>query len=298
MIKLMEYIVGAGLGFLGLVFGSFAGAQVWRLRARQLVADKRGGEEYSKAEYQTLKPLMGKKQKEDRSLCLHCGHVLGWQDLMPLVSWLSLGGKCRYCNKPIGRLEPLAELATAALFVLSLALWLHPLNAPVDILLFILWLIAIVLMVILTIYDIKWQLLPDSINFSFMGVAAVFVAVRYFAYGYGPQEIISTLAGVGILAGIYAVLYLVSKGAWIGFGDVKLGVGLGLLLGDWKLAFLALFLANLIGCLLVLPAMLTKKLNGKSRIAFGPLLMAGTLIAFWWGRPFIQWLFVDAKFLP
>ncbi|MGI9339470.1 MAG: hypothetical protein ACR2PP_02415, partial [Psychrobacter sp.] len=90
---------------------------------------------------------------------------------------------------------------------------------------------------------------------------------------------------------IYLLLYLYSKGAWIGFGDVKLGVGLGLLLGQWQLAFLALFLANLIGTLIVMPSLVTGKLDRHSQVPFGPLLIAGTIISVLCG----QWI-IDTFF--
>src|SRR6478609_4310093 len=100
----MEHTVWAViLGVFGLLFGSFAGASVWRLRAWQLVADKKAGDEdVDEAELKQLKPLTKATFRTDRSRCLHCGHELAWYDLLPLASWLSTGGKCRYCRKPIG----------------------------------------------------------------------------------------------------------------------------------------------------------------------------------------------------
>ena len=92
-----------------------------------------------------------------------------------------------------------------------------------------------------------------------------------------------------MLAGLYAVLYGASRGRWVGFGDVKLGVGLGLLLISWELAFVALFLANFIGCLIVIPLMLAKKLKRTSRIPFGPLLIMGTILAWFVGTPLLAW---------
>jgi len=82
-----------------------------------------------------------------------------------------------------------------------------------------------------------------------------------------------------ILSGLYLVLYLISRGKWIGFGDVKLGLGLALLLADWRLAFVALFAANLIGCLIVIPAMISGRLKRDSHVPFGPLLILGFVIA-------------------
>ncbi len=161
MIMLMEQLYFCvGLAILGLAMGSFAGATVWRLRARQLVQDKEEGEEYEKKEYKKLLPLTQAKMTDDRSRCLHCEHTLAWYDLVPLVSWLSMWGKCRYCKKPIGALEPTIELGTATFFVGSYLLWPHQLITFLDVTHFILWLIAGVMLAILFAYDLKWFLLP------------------------------------------------------------------------------------------------------------------------------------------
>jgi prepilin signal peptidase PulO-like enzyme (type II secretory pathway) len=93
------------------------------------------------------------------------------------------------------------------------------------------------------------------------------------------ESLISIAASIIILSGIYWFLYLISKGRWIGFGDIKLGLGMALLLADWKFAFLALFIANLIGCLIVIPPMIMGKLKRDSHIQFGPLLILGFFIA-------------------
>ena len=93
------------------------------------------------------------------------------------------------------------------------------------------------------------------------------------------ETILSIIGSVLILSGLYWILYKISHGKWIGFGDIKLGLGLALLLADWRLAFIALFAANLIGCLIVLPAMIAGKLKRDSHVPFGPLLIVGFVIA-------------------
>lgn len=278
-----------GLAVLGSVFGSFAGAQVWRLRARQLAEDKKAGEPYDKVEYKRLKALAGRSQSKDRSECLSCGHTLAWQDMLPIFSWLSLRGRCRYCKKPIGKFEITMEIITAVLFATSYLLWPFGFGGVAQLGLFALWLVIVVALVILSAYDFKWQLLPDVVNYSFIALALVFLVYR-LALLPVQFDLLSIAGSVCILSGIYAVLYMISKGAWIGFGDIKLGLGLGLLLGNWSLAFFALFLANLIGVVLVMPGLLMRSLDGKSRIAFGPLLIIGTLLSFWFGKYFIDWL--------
>lgn len=267
---------------LGLVMGSFAGATVWRLRARQLLQDKKAGEPYDKAELKRLTPLTKSNLANDRSRCLHCGHTLAWYDLLPLTSWLSTKGKCRYCNKPIGSFEPLIELGTAASFVLFYAYWIN-IFGPTVLWLLGLWLVAIVLLVILFAYDAKWFLLPDVITYPLIGISAVIAIIQINLFNIGASDLtgpLLSLAGsVLILSGLYLVLWLVSKGTWVGFGDVKLGLALGLLLLDWRLAFLTLFLANFIGVLVVLPGLISKKLSRGSQVPFGPFMIAGFAIS-------------------
>lgn len=280
------------VGVLGLMFGSFAGAMVWRLRARQLAYEKQAGEKVDAKEYKSLKPLAESSLASDRSRCLHCEHTLAWYDLIPLVSWLSTGGKCRYCKEPIGRFEPAIELGMAALFVVSYAFWPLPHMLPAEIAHFVLWLIACVLLVILFAYDLKWFLLPNRVMFPLIGVGAVIASITIFSAPDTLNALVNQMVAVAILSGLYLVLWLISKGAWIGFGDVKLGLALALLLGEWYLAFIALFTANIIGCLIVLPALLVGKINRKTRIPFGPLLIIGAIVAMLWGRELVNWYFM------
>lgn len=283
-------VIITALTLLGLCLGSFAGATVWRLRARQLVDDKKAGEEVDKKEYKRLKPLAQGMfgNKNDRSRCLHCGYTLRWYDLIPLVSWVSLRGKCRECRKPIGYFEPLMELGVAAFFVGSYLLWPEALTSPVEITHFILWLIAGTALAIAFAYDAKWFLLPDVIT-AIAGVAGLSIAT--ISVVTAPDllvGLINVAASIGVLSGLYLILYLASKGQWVGYGDVKLGLVLGLLLADWRLALIALFAANLVGTLLVLPGLVTGKIKSQAHIPFGPLLIIGTLIAQFWGVPLLE----------
>jgi len=282
-------VVVVVLGILGLVIGSFAGAQVWRLRAKQLVEDRQAGEPYDKHEYRQLVELTKHKGTDDRSRCLHCKHQLAWYDLLPLVSWLSTGGRCRYCHTPIGWFEPLIEIGMAAFFVSSFLLWPMPLNTMLAMIQFGVWLVAGSMLVILFVYDTKWFLLPDKIVFPLMAVAFIFALLGLVGDPNMPIAALNVGGAVLILAGLYFVLWVVSQGRWIGFGDVKLGVILGLLVGSWQLALLTLFLANLIGTLIVLPGLLTKKLSRTTQVPFGPMLIAACVIAVLFGESIIQW---------
>jgi prepilin signal peptidase PulO-like enzyme (type II secretory pathway) len=285
-----QLLVGIVLGLFGLGLGSFAGAMVWRLRARQLVEDKAAGESVDNKELKQLLSLTRATFTTDRSHCLHCHHPLAWYDLLPLVSWMSTKGECRYCQAKIGWFEPIIELSVAVVFVISYLVWPDILGLSLfSTLQFALWLGAVVLLAILFAYDLKWFLLPNLAMFPLIGIAAAFALLEVV----GSQDIAATILNIffaiAILSGMYLLLWVMSKGRWIGFGDVKLGLALALLLADWKLAFVALFAANLVGCLVVAPGLITGKLTRSSRVPFGPLLIIGGVFAMLFGDSIVSW---------
>lgn len=284
-----QFIVYLALVLTGACFGSFAGATVWRLRARQLESDKKNKEEYNPKEYKRLKKLNGKNVLQDRSCCLECGYELKWYDLIPVISWLSLKGKCRECKHPIGKFELFMELGMLAYFVLSYAFWPGGVHNGLEIAHLTLWLAAGVAMAILFAYDFKWFLLPDSATISLGAIGLAIVGVSAAETQDLGGTLLTVLGAVAILGGLYAVLFTISRGKWVGFGDVKLGAVLALLLVDWQLAIIALFLANFIGCLIVIPALASKKLKRTSRVPFGPMLIAGTVVAMFIGWPILDW---------
>lgn len=286
----MEHLVIAViLAVFGAIFGSFAGASVWRLRAWQLIEDKKEGEEVDAAELKRLKPLTKSTFRTDRSRCLHCGHELAWYDLLPLVSWLSLGGKCRYCRARIGMFEPLMEIGMAIFFAGSYLLWPVPLTGALDIVRFGIWLLAGVGLAILFAYDAKWSLFDLRVLFGVIALAVVFAGITVWQASDHVGALLSLAYGVAILAGLYLLLDKVSKGRWVGAGDAKLGLALALLLGRWELAFIALFAANLLGMLFVLPGLVRGTLSRTARVPFGPFLILGTLVAFFAGPAIATW---------
>lgn len=286
-----SFIIFLTLVLFGLCLGSFAAASVWRLRARQLIDDKKNGEKVDKTEYERLKKISKKSFLNDHSRCLDCSYILKWYDLVPLISWLSLGGKCRRCHKPIGYLEPMSEIGLALFFVLSYAFWPYPLESGIEIARLLIWLISGVGLEILFIYDKKWFLLPSIVNYSVILLGLCNAVLVLIESQDKTGTLISIIGAVIILSGLYWFLGIISKGRWIGQGDVWLGLGLALLLADWKLAFIALFSANLVGCLIVFPALISRKLNLKSHVPFGPLLIIGFVIAGLAGNYFINLLF-------
>lgn len=246
----------------GLLFGSFINALVWRLHEKR-------------------------DWVKERSECPHCHHQLAAIDLVPVLSWLFLQGKCRYCHKPIPD-SPLVELALPALFVLSYVYWPQPLEG-LGLYTFVFWLVFLVGFVALALFDFKWFLLPDVIVFPLIGLAAVQLIGGFLFFGATWRDVAGSLIGAAIMSGLFYAIFVLSKGKWIGFGDVKLAIVLGLLAGGALPALLVLFVASVTGSLLALPLVVTGRATRKSHLPFGPMLITGAIVVVLFGQAIIDW---------
>lgn len=260
---------------LGLCLGSFVNALVWRLHQQSQPKKER------KAGDKQLSITKG------RSMCVHCGHKLSLVDLIPIVSWLGTRGKCRYCHKPVSWQYPLVEAAMAGLYVLSYLNWPETFDSG-GYALFAVWLACLTGMVALVIYDIRWMLLPNKLIVPITVLAAVSVLVDTIFVSKSGGTFIEGLLGALVGGGIFYIIFQVSKGKWIGGGDVKLGFFLGLIVGGPIFALLVLFLASLMGTLLIAPLMAMKKIGPKARIPFGPFLIAAAIITRLFGQNLID----------
>ena len=281
-----DFLLSLVFGLIGAVFGSFSVAQVWRLRASQLQDEKSAGEKNDSAECKKLHSLVSKKEKHDRSHCLNCGYQLKWFDLIPIVSWLLLGGKCRKCRSKIGALEFISEILMFALFAIIFFAFNPVSNGSVLILaafrLVILFL-AFIPLAIMFIYDMKWSLLPTKIIWIFNCLAFIywmsgFVGVRG---GFNLVSAINFVISMSMFPLIYFVLAKVSKEQWVGGGDWILAVGLVLILPNLPVfAIFLLFLSNVIGLLFaVFQSILRfRKVKRGTQIPFGPAMILAALI--------------------
>lgn len=268
---------------VGLCMGSFVNALVWRLHEQSKILAK---PKRTKADVSRLKRLSIAK---GRSMCLSCGHELALRDLVPVLSWMALRGKCRYCGAKIPD-SPLAEVVVPLLWVLSYAWWPRTMGGTINILLFGLWLAAMVLFVALALYDLRWYLLPDVVVYPLIGLAVAWRILLALANG---SDWLHTLAagawGVVVLYGLFYLLYQLSNGRWIGGGDVKLAVALGLFTGGPLAALLLLFIASAAGSLASLPMLVSRQKLRGVHIPFGPFLLAGAYLTVLWGASILGW---------
>ena len=248
---------------LGLAAGSFINALVWRLRQPKLSIWK------------------------GRSQCPDCHHTLAPRDLVPVLSWVRLKGHCRYCHKPISFQYPLVELLTAGLFALSYLAWPAALDGG-EVIRFGSWLMLLTGLIALAIYDLRWMLLPHKLVYPLIGLVAGQWLTILLVEGLSRQQLAGIAYGGLIGGGFFYLLFQLSRGQWIGGGDVKLGFLLGLIIADGLLAWLMLFIAALLGSLVTIPLLLSGRANRSSRIPFGPFLIAGAVIVVLFGQSLID----------
>jgi prepilin signal peptidase PulO-like enzyme (type II secretory pathway) len=285
------------LVILGLCLGSFVNALVWRLREQEQASKKSKVHKVnsgSKSRTLNLKNFKLSTSKNDlsilkgRSMCPDCHHTLAAKDLVPVLSWVTLRGKCRYCHESISWQYPLVELVTAALFVASYVYWPPEFNTMGKVN-FAAWCVVLVGFVALFVYDLKWMMLPNRITYPLIGLTTVLAIVNFTVFDGGMTGLMNTVISMVIAAGLFYALYRMSDGKWIGGGDPKLGLVIGLTITAPLQAFLVLFLASIIGTFVAMPGLLSKKLKSTSHIPFGPFLIIAAIIVRLFGAGITAW---------
>ncbi|MDR1197082.1 MAG: prepilin peptidase [Candidatus Nomurabacteria bacterium] len=226
--------------------------------------------------------FVSSSQKTGRSKCSKCGRVLKWHDLVPIVSFGVLRGKCRYCSKPIKKRYPSSEILFGALFGISYLNW--P-GGAIDTVLggvsFALWLVIATLFLSLFLSDLYYQKLPNRLILIISLFLLVFTVLTEIVIEQKicSEVIISHLLALFPITVLFSFLHLISKGKIIGMGDAKLGIPIAILL-TWQGSLAVLFLANILAALIVFPALSKKKIKPNTKIAFGPFLILATFLVF------------------
>ena len=245
----------SALFILGLIIGSFLNALIFRLHSRESIA--RG-----------------------RSKCRTCGHVLSPLDLFPVFSFLFLKGRCRYCGDKISWQYPLVEIVTALMFLFfgyyRLA-FLPEVNW---------WLLARDLMaasslILIFVYDWRYMEIPDEASLPAIAICFLLGVIGGISWS---AILVSALIG----GGFFAVQYLLSRGRWLGGGDLRLGVLMGILL-SWPSLILAIMLAYIAGASWGVYLLATKKANIGSAVPLGVFLAPATIFSMVFGTQLVDW---------
>ncbi len=214
------------------------------------------------------------------SHCPKCTKALKPWDNIPVISYLILKGRCRYCTEPISVRYPVVELLSALLAV-SL---LYRFGVSVTFLIYYLW--ACVL-IIITFIDLDIQIIPDRLSLG--GIVVGLLVVYWLPVTY-KDALIGLVLGGGLLLAIIYGYYSFTKKEGMGGGDVKLLAMIGVFTG-WQGVLFTVFASSLMGTMVGIPWGLLKKGTLKAAIPFGPFLALGALIYVFWGQYLIDWYF-------
>lgn len=232
-----------------------------------------------------------------RSECPNCKHQLQALDLIPILSYLLLSGKCRYCGHKLSPQYPLVELTTAVLFTLVFLTWgqtalgcqtlIPQCLTPVYLssLIFNLFLVSV--LIVISVYDLRWGIIPDKIIIPASIVAFLFQLVLNLLLFINYQLLIINLAvtfGIGLF---FFLVIILTRGKGMGGGDFKLSIFIGLALG-WPLALVAVFLGFLTGAFAAVMLILLGKKSFKQTVPFGPFLALGSLLAMLVGNQILE----------
>lgn len=247
----MAFIIITGL--FGLCIGSFLNVVIWRLPRQEKLSG--------------------------RSHCAKCGKTLSALELLPLLSFLVLRGRCRHCGQRISRRYPIIELVTGLLF--ALAAYYFPVRTNTEWIFLVRQLIIIALLIAVFVIDLEHYLILDKIVWPGIVAMLIFNLMT-------RQLFFSGLWGAAVLGGFFFLLWFLSRGKWLGAGDVKLALFIGLAIG-WPTVIVVWFLSYFIGFLVALPLLLLRKKQLSSAIPFGTFLAVATVASLFIGPQLAQW---------
>ena len=246
---------------MGLCFGSFVNMLTYRIALR----------------YDLISNFQFSKSNKNRSFCDYCGRQLKWYENIPVISWMIQKGKTRCCREKLPVLYPIVEIATGLLFLIfnfQFSIFNQLLNFQLIIQFFV-GLVIIVFLVFSAVFDLKYMILPDFSTITLVFSALVLWCSRLFG------NWIYMWSAVGSFL-FLDFLYLITKKKGMGFGDVKLAIFMGLFLG-YPQIIIAFYIAFVVGALVSLILIILKKAGKKTPIPFGPFLILGTFVAWFWG---------------
>ncbi len=243
-----------------------------------------------------LRMKSGRQFFKGRSCCPKCQKQIFWYDNIPILSFILLKGKCRFCHKKISWQYPIVELVIAVLFLTAFFLTFsqekiifdnflvnfHDYPSIILVKLVRNWFFILILAIIF-IYDLKYRIIPDQISLPSIILAILFNLACGFSF---INLLISSIIG----SVFFLIQFLISRGRWIGGGDIRLGALMGAMLG-WPNVVVALFLAYVIGSIVSIGLVMFKNKHWKAEIPFAPFLTLGTLLSLFYGFEILHWYF-------
>ena len=213
------------------------------------------------------------------SHCPACSHSLKWYDNIPLFSYITLKGRCRYCNIEISMQYPLVEFINASIYIIMYIKF----GLSAD---FVFFSLISSILVAIVFIDLKDMIIPDSLVLSILVLSVIHKIINYFMYNI-PLNLKGSFLGLFLAGGLFLAIVLLSGGG-MGGGDVTLIGSLGFVLGV-KYIFLNIFLSFISGAIISVFLLVSKIKTRKDPIPFGPFIVLGFFMTILWGQDIINW---------
>ncbi|MDH5532960.1 MAG: prepilin peptidase [Candidatus Pacebacteria bacterium] len=226
-----------------------------------------------------------------RSRCDSCRKKISWYDNIPVLSYLILRAKCRFCKKPIALTHPVVEVLVGSLFVWwywSASIFFTLTQRPFEVLQPAFWLVVGIILIAILVTDYLYYIIPDSFVILLLGLTIIY---RAALVGFGimqTNDLIMAIFGMILSVLFIGSLWFFTRGKGMGLGDVKLMVPLSLLLG-WPNTLVGLFLSFILGGFVGGGLLLSKRKKMGQVVPFGPFLILGTFISLIWGDQILTW---------
>ena len=238
--------------------------------------------------YGTQKTLGG------RSSCMSCSSQLSWFELLPVVSFFALSGKCRKCKSKISIQYPIVEITCGFLFMAVFLKFIQyiELNPMLFITLFALVAAVFSILMVIVVYDIKHKMIPDGLVFTFALLSLALIALQCGYFGAITMRNVIDFAAGPLLAIPFWLLWAVSRGRWIGFGDAKLALGIGWFLGlagGVSAVALGFWIGAVVSVAMLIASKYSKKgtrMTRTTEIPFAPFLVIGVALVFFFNFDF------------
>lgn len=223
-----------------------------------------------------------------RSKCPYCKKKLQAIDMIPLFSYLFLKGKCRFCHKKFSPHYFFLELITGLTFLLVAVKFpfiIDDISFQIDwqqALITLFYLINCTWLIGIFFYDLQYMEIPDIFLFPFIGTALIGSLLS------PAPDFVNLAIALGISLVFFGGQILLSKGKWLGEGDLYVGIAMGFMFG-WKLLLVAIIMTYLAGTVLSVFLLATQKAKAKSKIAFAPFMVMGSLVTIFFGEMILNW---------
>jgi len=215
------------------------------------------------------------------SHCPKCNHSLKWYDNIPVISYLMLRGKCRYCRTDISAQYPLVEALNALIYIIVYV----RLGFGAD---FIFYSLMSSVLLAVAFIDLKEMIIPDSLVLCVLVLSVIHKSVNYFLFSI-PFDLTGSILGLLVAGGLFLAIVLISRGG-MGGGDVTLIGALGFALGV-KYILLNIYVSFILGGIISVFLLAAKIRTRKNPIPFGPFIVLGFFITVLWGQVIINWYF-------